>query len=103
MSKVPYHNIQEETRYSSQKRRAGAKAVRIGAEGMMTFNDDVLVSKYNDNCNSISVCDICNYRHNVIVISLEGGGHIITKPFCKERTAVAKAKPGILSLFWKDC
>ncbi len=99
LSKMPYRNIQEETFSNSEKRGSGTKAVRDGAEGIitiMTFSDDVLAGNYD------GLCDICNYHHNVIIISLEGGGHIVTRPFPKEPTIVAKVKPGIEALFWRE-
>jgi hypothetical protein len=96
MSTMPYRNIQEETCSNSEKRRAGARAGRIGADRINMLNDEVLAGKWD------AICDICNDYH-FMVISLEGGGHIVTKPFRKERITVAKTKPDIQSLFWKEC
>jgi hypothetical protein len=39
-----------------------------------------------------SLCPVCGGDHNVLVISLENDGHIITSPFQKEKATEVKAK-----------
>jgi hypothetical protein len=91
MSEMSYCNLKEEACCHFEKGRAGAKTFRTGGcNRSMTLNDDVISGKYGD---SDGVCDICNYHHNVIVISLEGGDHIRTKPFSKNKATIMKAKP----------
>jgi hypothetical protein len=93
LSTLPHRNLTKETCRHSEARRAketGGKRNRA-----MTFNDDVLTGKYGD-----GVCDICNYHHNIIIIELESGNHIRTKPLRKDKTTIAKTRPGLTS-FWE--
>jgi hypothetical protein len=54
-------------------------------------------------------CDVCGGDHNVLIISLENGGHIITHPFRKEKATRVKVDSGIkgkaigldlIDIFW---
>lgn len=42
-------------------------------------------SDSNESDSNIRFCHVCGGDHNVLVIGLENGEHIITKPFSKER------------------
>jgi hypothetical protein len=33
----------------------------------------------------IHLCPICGGNHDILVISLENGGHVVTKPFPKDK------------------
>ena len=92
LSEMSYCYLKEEACCSIEARRRTKAGERYRA---MTLNDDILSGKYGD-----GVCDICNYHHNVIVIELEGGNHIRTKPFPKDKTTIAKARRGLLD-FWE--
>jgi hypothetical protein len=93
MSPLSHSNIAEEKPSSSEARRRKETGERYNRA--MTFNDDVLAGKYP------GTCDICNYHHNVIIIELENGNHIRTKPFSKHKTTIAKTRPGLLD-FWES-
>jgi hypothetical protein len=42
-----------------------------------------------------SLCPVCGGDHNVLVISLENSGHIVTRPFPKEKATRVKVNSGI--------
>lgn len=68
--------------------------------------------KASDSKESISsdrLCQVCGGDHNVLVIRLENGGHIITKPFSKERPPKVNVNSNVkrksttldlVNLFW---
>lgn len=39
-----------------------------------------------------SLCNICGGDHNVLLIPLENGSHIVTRPFPKEKATKVKVK-----------
>jgi hypothetical protein len=57
-----------------------------------------------------SLCRVCGGDHNVLVISLENGGHIITRPFAKEKATkvdITNAKRratrlDLVDVFWSS-
>jgi hypothetical protein len=49
----------------------------------------------NESVFNNSLCHICGGDHNVLVISLESGGHITTRPFPKEKATRVKVGSGI--------
>ncbi|HEY9388007.1 MAG TPA: hypothetical protein VIP70_13280 [Nitrososphaeraceae archaeon] len=48
----------------------------------------------NDSTSNNSFCPICGYDHDVLVISLENGGQIVTKPFYKDRETTVSINDG---------
>jgi hypothetical protein len=38
------------------------------------------------------LCPICGGNHDVLVVSLENGGHVVTKPFPKDEAFRVKIK-----------
>ena len=58
--------------------------------------------------NISSLCSVCGGDHNVIVIQLENGGHIITRPFSKEKATKLNVTDGkrraarldLVNVFW---
>jgi hypothetical protein len=83
-------DIEKETRGRIEARRRKETG---GCNRPMTLNDDVLAGKYT------GVCDVCDYHHNVLLIELESGNHIRTKPFSKGKATIKKARPDLLG-FW---
>jgi hypothetical protein len=49
------------------------------------------LSAYSNKLASNNICDICGVDHNVVVISLENGGRIVTPSFRKEKVTRIKA------------
>ena len=62
----------------------------------------------NDTVSNISLCPVCGGDHNILVIPLENGGHIVTPPFRKEKTTKVNARDGkhkatrldFVNVFW---
>jgi hypothetical protein len=58
--------------------------------------------------NNSSLCSICGGDHNVLVIPLENGGHIVSRPFPKEKTTKVNVTEGkrratrldLVGIFW---
>jgi hypothetical protein len=50
-----------------------------------------LLYDYSNESVSNNICLICGGDHDVLVISLENGGHIVTKPFSKDKGSTVKA------------
>ena len=48
------------------------------------------LSTYSNESASNNICDICGGNHNILVIPLENGGRIITRPFTKEKVTRVK-------------
>jgi hypothetical protein len=68
-----------------------------------------LLSVYsNSTAYNNSLCPICGGNHNVLVISLENGSHIVTHPFKKEKATKVKLTDGkrratrldLIDTFW---
>jgi hypothetical protein len=95
MSQMSCGHLKKEACCLFEKGTAGAKAAGIGGHRISMSNDEVLEGKWE------AVCDICNDYH-LMVISLENGGHIVTKPFPKMRTTVAKVRAGLADLFSEE-
>jgi hypothetical protein len=49
------------------------------------------LSDYSNQSVSNNICLICGGDHDVLVISLENGGYIVTKPFSKDKGSTVKA------------
>ena len=66
------------------------------------------LSTYSNGVVSNNICHICGGDHNVLVIRLENGGHIITRPFSKEKSTKVKVTHGkrratrldLVDIFW---
>ena len=64
----------------------------------------------NDKVSDISSCPVCGGNHDVLVIGLENGGHIVTQPFPKEETTRVKVtsnklratKLNLVDIFWPE-
>jgi hypothetical protein len=57
-----------------------------------------------------SLCTVCGGDHNVLVIPLENGGHIISRPFPKEKATKVKitnakrraTRLDLVDVFWSS-
>jgi hypothetical protein len=57
-----------------------------------------------------SLCPVCGGDHNVLVIPLENGGHIISRPFPKEKATKVKitnakrraTRLDLVDVFWSS-
>jgi hypothetical protein len=56
----------------------------------------VQLSEYSNGWVSNNICRICGRNHNVLVISLENGGHIVTLPHPKDRATKVKSSGSML-------
>jgi hypothetical protein len=48
----------------------------------------------NESVFNNSLCQICGGDHNVLVIPLENGGHIVSRPFPKEKATKVNVADG---------
>ena len=64
----------------------------------------VQLSEYSNGWVSNNICRICGRNHNVLVISLENGGHIVTLPHPKDRATKVKSSGSMLlpDIFWRE-
>lgn len=66
------------------------------------------LSTYNNGAVSNNICHICGGDHNVLVIPLENGGHIVSRPFPKEKATKVKVtnakrratRLDLVKMFW---
>jgi hypothetical protein len=73
-----------------------------------TENNRSLSAYSNSTAYNNSLCPICGGNHNVLVISLENGSHIVTHPFRKEKVKKVKVADGkrratrldLIDTFW---
>lgn len=67
------------------------------------------LSTYNNGAVSNNICPICGGDHNVLVIGLENGSHIITRPFPNEKATKVNVTDGkrratrldLVDVFWR--
>lgn len=75
-----------------------------------TFADRRSLSMYRNDLVSNNSCPVCGGDHNVLMISLENGGHIVTRPFPKEKASKVKktdakrraTKLDLVDIFWQS-
>lgn len=64
----------------------------------------------NESVFNNSLCHICGGDHNILFIRLESGGHIITRPFPKQKATKVNVTNGkrratrldLIDIFWKS-
>jgi hypothetical protein len=96
----------------NKDKEGGLGPARKPSPGMFRDNkplDKRPLSTYSNAPVSNNICHVCGGDHNVLIISLENGGHIITHPFSKEKATRVKVDSGIkgkaigldlIDIFW---
>ena len=92
----------------SKDKEGGLGPARKPSPGMFRDNNRLLSTYSNKPVSNNRFCSVCRGDHNVLVIGLENGEHIVTPSFCKRKATRVRVADGrrratrldLVDIFW---